>query len=203
MITMIRFVVFAMLLCAPVSSFAKTLDNIGKTYPFAEKDALSEIEEKARRVDWKKQMASLKEKMVNFRPAVPSLPKVIEDRLRQVDMTYTLNVDVPDPRDPSQILYPKGFSFNPLSYMTLPGCVVFVDPGDRQQLAWLKKSSFAKESMARILLTGGNVGRVEQTLGRPVFFADSILVERFQIMAVPSVACQKGVSLEIHEIDLQ
>lgn len=197
---MIRLILFSMLLCLPVSSFGKTLGTVGKTYSFAEKDALTEIEDRAKQIDWTKKLAELKSKVVNFRPEIPHLPRVIADRVRMVDPTYTLDVDVPDPRDPSQILYPKGFTFNPLQYMKMPGCVVFVDAADRQQLAWLKKSALSKEATAKILLTGGDIGQMEKLLGRPVFFANNLLVEKFEIMAVPSVACQKGVSLEIHEI---
>jgi conjugal transfer pilus assembly protein TraW len=189
-----------LLVCIPATTSAINLGVVGKTYQFAERDALAEVEERAKQVDWSKQMANLKRGVVEFRPGVPELPRVIANRVRRVDPAYTLDVDVPDPRDPSRVLYPKGFSFNPFQYMTLPGCVVFVDPSDKKQLAWLKKSSFVKEATVRILLTGGDVGQMEQMFARPFYFTDSILVERFDIMAVPSAACQKGTFLEIHEI---
>jgi len=198
---MIKIVLSAILLfCVPAWSYANVLGSVGKTFPFAERDALSEVEDKAKQVDWKKEMDSLKEKVVKRRPEIVKLPRTVADRVRRIDMSYTLDIDIPDPRDISRVLYPKGFSFNPLQYMTLPGCVVFADAGDRGQMAWLRKNAYVKESASKILLTGGDIGKTEQILSRPLFYADPALVERFEIMAVPSVACQKGVSLEIHEI---
>lgn len=196
---MTRLVIVLMLLCAPALSSAKNLGIVGKTYPFAEHDALAEIEERARKVDWNKQLAGLKKRLVKFRPETPDLPRVVADRVRLVDPTYTLEVDVPDPRNPSQILYPKGFTFNPFQYMTMPGCVVFVDVGDKKQLAWLQKNKLVREGSTRVLLTGGDTGQMEEMFRRPFFYADDILVDRFGIMAVPSTACQKGASIEVHE----
>lgn len=197
---MMKLVLALLLVCVPVAVSANNLGVVGKTYPFAEKDALAEVEERAKQVDWNKHLANLKKGLVKFRPETPELPRVIANRVRLVDPAYTLDVDVPDPRNPSQILYPRGFTFNPFQYMTMPGCVVFVDASDKKQLAWLQGSHFVKETGSRILLTGGDVGQMEKRFARSFFYADSILVERFEIMAVPSVACQKGVSLEIHEI---
>lgn len=195
---MIRILIVLTLMLPAVAS-AKSLGVVGKVYSFAEKDALAEIEARARAVDWSKQLALLKREVVRYRPAAPSLPKVVANRTRLVKPVYTLDVDVPDPRDVSRVLYPKGFTFNPFQYMALPGCVVFMSAADEKQVAWLKKSRFADDATARVLLTGGDIEKMEQYFYRQFFYADDTLVERFDILAVPSAACQKGVDLEIHE----
>jgi len=195
---MMKIVTLLMLLLPAVAS-AKSLGIAGKVYHFAEKDGLAEIEERARAVDWNKHLAALRKEVVRHRPVTPSLVRVVANRTRLVNPTYTLDVDVPDPRDVTRVLYPKGFVFNPFQYITLPGCVVFLNAGDKKQVAWLKRSKFADDAAARILLTGGDIEQMEQAFSRAFFYADDTLVERFDVLAVPSAACQKGVALEIHE----
>ncbi|WP_224962478.1 hypothetical protein [Geomonas subterranea] len=196
---MIRILTAVLVIAWAGTASAKNLGVVGKTYPFAERDALAEIEERAKQVDWNKHLAKLKTDVARYKPELPDLPRVIADRVRRIDSTYTLDVDVPDPRDPSRVLYPKGFSFNPFQYFTLPGCIVFVDVGDKKQLAWLKKSSFAADASATILLTGGEAAKAEEMFSRPFTYASSSIVDRLNILAVPSAACQKGVEVEVHE----
>jgi len=194
----------ALLVLIPVLASARLLGTAGATFSFAEKDALTEIGEKAKKVDWERAFARLRKQGEHPMPLnVPKLPRVAEARSRQVDMTYTLDVDIPDPRHVDQILYPKGFAFNVLQYMTLPGAVIFVDASDRLQRNWLKTYPVARDPLAMILLTGGDFGAVEKLLDRPVSYADSIMVTRFGIEAVPAVAKQNGETLTVEEVCLE
>lgn len=197
----LRMMITAMLVMSPALASARLLGTVGATYPFAEKDALSEITERAKSVDWKKVFARLRKQGEHPLPlGVPKISKVAEARVRRVDMTYTLDVDIPDPRNPARILYPKGFSFNILQFMTLPGAVIFVDASDRRQLEWLKTYPGVSDPVVMILLTGGDHGAMEKLLNRPVSYADSLLVNRFSIEVVPAVARQDGDTLIIEEI---
>lgn len=196
---MIRILTLMLALLIPVVASAKSLGVVGKTYPFAEKDALAEIEEKAKQVNWSKHLSNLKTAVANYKPDAPDLPRVIKNRARKIDPNYTLDLDIPDPRNPTRILYPKGFRFNPFQYFTLPGCIVFVNAADKKQLAWLKKSPFANDASTTILLTGGDAAKAEGLFSRPFTYASNAIVERLDIMAVPSAACQKGVDVEVYE----
>jgi len=191
------------MLLAPSLTFAKDLGTVGKTYAFAERDALAEVQERVKHVDWKKQMDGLRASGRKIVKEQLDIPRATADRVKVVDATYTLETDVPDPRNPSRVLYPRGFSLTPLQYMTLPGCVVFVDGDDRSQRDWLKSSGYGADSTAMIILTGGDLPREEKSFQRPLYFADSALIERFGIAAVPSVACQKGESFEVQEIKVR
>ena len=187
----------------PVVAAADVIGTVGRTYPFAELDALSEITERAKQLDWKRIFAEAGKKGRSLRPAIPELPRAASTRKRQVEMSYTLDADVPDPKFPSRVLYPKGFTFNPLEYMAMPTCVVFVDVSDRNQREWLFSSRQGRDPMTPILLTGGDMDVIESRLKRPVYYADQLLLERFGIESVPAIACQKGVSLELEEIDVK
>lgn len=189
-----------MLVAIPALASARVLGTVGATYPFAEKDALTEIEERAKQVDWRRVLARAARQPESLRPdEFRQLPKVRKHDVRSVDMTYTLDADIPDPRNPGRALYPRGFRFNPLDYMTLPGAVVFLDASDKRQVDWLKGSPHAADGLATIVLTGGDAGDVEKITKRPVFYAGR-LIDRLDIRAVPSVARQNGRMLEVEEI---
>lgn len=187
----------------PTLAFSAVLDTAGQTYPFAERDALTEVVERARQVDWRRLFAEAREKARHFRPKIPTVPRAATGRHRQVEISYVLDVDMPDPKDPTHIRYPKGFTFNPLQYFTMPACVVFVNAADRAQREWLTTFQKEQDPLTQILLTGGDLGNIEQALKRPVYYADALLLERFGIEAAPSVACQSGTLLDVEEIDVR
>jgi len=68
------------------------------------------------------------------------LPSALEDSIRTVDMTYTTEFDVPDGR--GNILYPKGYVFNPLEYVYLPNMLVFINGGKKDQVEWFNSSAY-------------------------------------------------------------
>lgn len=97
-------------------SFARYLGTVGNVYPVVEPDALAEIKEAAARVDWEKAIDQRKKlpMIKNFKPGdLHPLPAATAARSFLVDMTYTLDADIPDGK--GGVLYPRGFSFNPLN----------------------------------------------------------------------------------------
>lgn len=178
---------------------AKTLGVVGKVYPIAERDALEEIEERAGQVDW--QSALNEQRPENFRPPnlVP-LPRAARERFFLVDMTYTLDFDIPDGQ--GGILYPRGFRFNPLDYVPFNQTLVVIDGEDPEQVDWLKASPWVGQPDTLILLSGGAFSEIGQELGRAVFYAARGLVERCQLKAVPCVIRRQGRMMEVREIEI-
>lgn len=191
----------ALALCAlcglPVQ--AKVIGTFGKVYSIAEPDALAEIEQRASSINW--QSILDKEKPEDFRPSnLVALPRASHDRSFLVDVTYTLEFDVPDGR--GGVLYPRGYRFNPLDYLPFNQTLVILDGDDPDQLAWLQNSSFLNDSNAMILLTRGAFSTVGERLGRAVFYADKRILERFNLAAVPSVVARRGRLMEVKEIEI-
>lgn len=175
---------------------AADLGNVGKTYPIAEKDALVEIEEKAKKVDWQKVLD--KKKAENFKPAnTVHLPRAKRDSTRMVDMSYTTKMDVPDANGGT--LYPKGYTFNPLEYVTYSKTLVIINGNDKKQVTWLKNSEYYKRFDVMVLLTEGSYSDIAKQIARAVFYANRQIIERLQLKAVPSVARQKGKLMEVVE----
>ena len=182
------------------SVHAKVIGTYGTTYRITERDALAEIEERARQVDWNKVLD--KHKVENYQgpPDKASLPRAKRNRSFPVDMTYTTEIDVPDGK--GGILYPKGYTFNPLDYVTYPKTLVVIDGTDPEQVKWFAASEYDKRLDVTLLLTEGSFGNVSKWISRPLFYADRKMIERLKLKAVPSVIKQKGRLMEVTELEV-
>jgi len=183
------------------AAFARHFGTVGKVYPVVEPDALAEIREAAARVDWDK-VIDRRNKMAmirNFRPAtLHPLPVAKVDKSFLVDMTYTLDTDIPDGK--GGVLYPKGYSFNPFDYVRLTSILVVIDAGDRNQIDWFKASPYADDFRTRLLLSGGDYYDLAHELKRPVFYLMDSFADRLRLAAVPSVIRQQDKMLEVREV---
>lgn len=193
-------VIVIALLLGTASAQAKVLGTYGMTYQISEKDALAEIEARARQVDWNKVLD--KKKVENYQgpPDRMSLPKAKRNRSFLVDMTYITEIDVPDGK--GGILYPKGYTFNPLDYVTYPKTLVVINGSDPDQVKWLAGSEYDKRLDVTLLLTEGSFKTVAKKVSRPVFYADRKIIERLKLQAVPSIIRQKGRMMEVTEVVL-
>ena len=186
----------------PVSAALHDLGTFGHTYPVAERDALKELKEHVSRVDWQKVFNREKfEKAIrDYRPDTEFLPAAGKERTRLVDMTYTLPFDIPD--GSGGILYPKGYSFNPLDYIHYDKTIIVINGDDPKQVTWFSHSDYAPKIKTMLLLTGGSYFDLGRKLKRPVFYATTDIIRRFQLEAVPSVIHQEGSYMEVEEIDI-
>ncbi len=189
----------------PLLGLAKDLGTRGATYPIAERDALEEIEERARQVDWGKLFGDKEkneQRIKNYRPKdLAFLPRAAPDRVRMVDISYTLDFDIPDEK--GNVLYPKGFTFNPLDYIVYPRTIVIIDGADRAQVEWFKKSPYNRDINSVLWITDGSYFDLSVELGRAVYYVNSLIAGRFKLEAVPCVVVQKGNLLEVTEFDVE
>ncbi len=181
---------------------AVDLGVAGKTYPIAERDAAEELKERVRSVNWQKMLEKNGiERIRRYKPdTAQSLPRATEDRVRMVSMNYTLEFDITDGK--GNVIYPKGYTFNPLDFMTYTRTIVILNGADRDQVEWFKKSPYYKKSNVLILITDGNYYDLSGELGQPVYFVHEKIVSRLQLRHVPSVAKQNKRMMEVSEIDV-
>lgn len=185
----------------PAHAKGTNLGEVGMTYEIAEPDALLEIENRAKSIDWAKVMSKErhKEKIKSFVPEnAVQLAKATESKAYLVDMTYTLERDIPDGK--GGILYPKGYTFNPLDYVALPNILVIIDGKDLEQRAWFKSSRYADDYRVMLLISGGSYYEVMNDLKRPVYYTTRELVERLKLRATPSVVVQQGKMMEVNQV---
>ena len=156
----------------------------GMTYDIIEPDILEEVKAKASTVNWKAAMGRDKDTWSAWESA--SLPEAGRNGESRFTPTYTLDFDVPDKT--GNVVYPKGYQFNPLEYIQLPGRIIVIGKGEHQA-RWAKE--IRKEGDI-ILTVGGDPLKLGEQLGQPVYLLDERGVKRFGITAVPSLIEQKG-----------
>lgn len=166
--------------------------TIGRTWPIAEPDALAEIEARAAR-----QPTTL---AAQFGPRAnwsalraASLGNARQDRTRFVVPFYTLpdEIRLPD----GKLLYPKGFTFNPLDYVSLPQRLVIVHP---RNLGWALDHARLTDF---ILLTGGDALELSERTGRALFILEERVKERLGLTVAPVIVSQVGKKLELQEFE--
>ncbi|MFZ2948045.1 MAG: hypothetical protein WA003_01050, partial [Desulfuromonadaceae bacterium] len=93
-----------------------------------------------------------------------------------------------------------GYTFNPLDYVAFTKTLVFINGNDPEQVKWFAASEYRNRIDVMLLLTEGNYGGLGKKLNVPLFYADSRIVERLQLSAVPSVVKQEGKEMVVREI---
>lgn len=181
----------------PAAALANSA-TIGRTWPIAEPDALAEIEARAAR-----QPANM---AASFGPrsgwsAMQSAPlaQTTQDRTRFVVPFYTLDREIRLPD--GKLLYPKGFTFNPLTYVLLPQRLVIVTPRD---LPWALDHAALTDF---ILLASGVAGDADaitlgERHGRALFILEDRVKERLGITHAPVIVRQMGQRLELREVQV-
>lgn len=190
-------IVMMTLLLVATSADARNLGTVGATYQIAERDALTEIEQRAKSIDWSK---AVKRKTIEGYDGPPDrmhLPRAARDRRFPVDMTWTLAADIPDGK--GGVLYPQGYTFNPLDYISFTKTLVVIDGNDPAQVKWFATSEYKERIDVMLLLTEGPYRTLEKKLDVPLFYADSAIIGRLRLSAVPSVVRQEGKVMVVNE----
>ena len=177
------------------------IGTFGATYKIAEQDNLKEIKEIAGQVDWNKYFNpdNIESLLSNYKPDLIKLPQAQRNQVRLIDMSYTLDMDIPDGK--GGILYPRGYTFNPLDYSAFTKTMIVFDGTDPEQIKWAEK--YIKSVYIIPLITDGSCYDLSAKLQRPIFYATVDIIQRFQIQKVPSIIKQNGKYMEIREIEIQ
>ena len=179
------------------ATITKNLGTVGETYPVIEPDVVAELKQKAEEKD-KSKDNSLVERMKKYQPAdLHPLPRAEGDRTFLVDMTYSLERDLVDGE--GKVIYPGGYTFNPLDYISFSGGLVVIDADDPSQVNWFRASPYLENHQARLLLSNGHAFDLIEQLKRPVFYLTDDIAGRLQLSAVPSVVIQRGNRILVRE----
>lgn len=191
----------ALLLLASIvvaaSAHAAT-STIGRTWPIAEPDALAEIEARTAKLP-PDMRAKYGPRSSWSAMKAASLAPATKSQTRSVVPFYTLDTEIRLPT--GELLYPKGYSFNPLSYVTLPQRLVVVHPRD---LGWALKTARLTDF---ILLAAGSARdddaiTLSERTGRAIFILEERVKDRLNLTVAPVIIAQVGTRLELTEIRL-
>jgi conjugal transfer pilus assembly protein TraW len=171
--------------------------TIGRTWPIAEPDALSEIEGQAARVPDMTKAFGPRERWSAMKAA--ALGVAHADRSRTVVPFYTLDQDIRLPE--GKLLYAKGYSFNPLAYVSLPQRLIVVHP---RELDWALRTARPADF---ILLASGSPGDADaitlgERHGRALFLLEERVKARLGLTVAPVIVAQHGQKLVLTEVDV-
>lgn len=173
------------------------LEPIGRTSPIIEQDITKELQQKATTID----LDGLFNTHNRYQPAnLHPLPRAASDRTFTVDLTHTLDQDIKDSQ--GNLLYPQGFTFNPLQYAGLSSGLVVIDGSDLQQVEWFKGSPYFQNHRTILLLSGGYAAEVKQKLKRSVYYLTHDIAARLQLTVAPSVVVEQDNKLTVREVRL-
>lgn len=174
---------------------AQDLDirQIGAVYPIIEQDALDEIEQASEGVEITLEDFGDSDGWTATQSHI--LPVATENRIRDVIPFFELPFDIPD-KD-GNILYPKGFTFNPMEHLTLPNVLWIARP---EHLDWAFSMA---DDFDMILMAGGNALKESEARRHPVFMLEAKLAERMNLEFSPARVWQEGSVLKVQEFDLE
>lgn len=186
-----------LLMHAPVTAATSI---IGRTWPIAEPDALSEIESRAAHVPDMKAAFGPRERWSAMKPAALGIARA--DRRRTVVPFYTLDQDIRLPG--GKRLYAKGYSFNPLAYVALPQRLIVVHPSD---LAWALRTArpadfilLAASGHSQAGDTDADAITLGERHGRALFLLEERVKARLGLTVAPVIVAQAGQKLVLTEV---
>lgn len=170
--------------------------TVGRTYDIAEPNALTEIKSKAKKItpeDIKnKYKKGFNQWLMQYR--VTNLPRATKTNTR-FHIPWGVNPkDIYDQH--GNIMYPKGFKFNPIKYLKIKERFYVVDIED---LDWLSEQLKPSD---KVMINNGDITEAKKKLDRAVFILDQISVEKLGIRVVPSLIKQSGDQFKIKEFKL-
>ncbi|MHB8810645.1 MAG: hypothetical protein ACYC9M_11605 [Desulfobulbaceae bacterium] len=183
----------------PLHAAVRELETLGETYPVIEEDLLADLKQRAMKAD--ELRAEIRKFISEYQPAgVHHLTRATTDRTFTVDMTYTVEEDITD--ETGRVIYPKGFRFNPLKYVALPGGLLVIDGDDPNQVEWFRTSPYYVDHRIKLLLSNGRAADLIDKLRRPVFYLTDDIAGRLQLGAAPSLVIQQGQTMQVREFYL-
>lgn len=178
---------------------------LGKTKDFAERDMIELIQEfiekNKAQIEQKafKTREQARENVKNYQPkGLLPLKPALEDKIFYPDLTYTLDQDIKNAN--GDILYPKGFQFNPADYVKLSYAMVVINGNNKKEVEWFEKSGFSNQVSYRLLLSEGSYYDLNQELKQEVFYLNPQIREKFKIEKTPSIIKQIDNKIQIHKI---
>jgi conjugal transfer pilus assembly protein TraW len=161
----------------------------GKVYPIAERDFLSEVEEKAKKVEpiVRKKIEEEERKFLESKGEI--LTKAKKSYSYYVDITYTLPEDIMYyDRESNQwkVLYPKGYRFNPIDYIMVdPPPIVVFNACDKSEVDFV--SNFVKDNpLGYIYVSSGcPIGKIDSNF--QIFLLTKELKDKFKLKNTVSV----------------
>jgi hypothetical protein len=172
---------------------------IGATFEIEEPDILELIQKRLAKMDWEKEVERVKEDMLTKPTVGQVLPYATQNESYLVDLTIINNSDLRGAK--GEVFAQAGTSVNPFDYLTTQKRYIFFDANSNEQveqaLRWKEQNEYTTMITTVPVRTIEGRKAVIQALGQPVHEINSLLIERFRLRAVPSIAYQEEKMLRV------
>lgn len=195
----------ALLLLTSISVLAKSLGVVGEVFPIAEMSFLALIESRMANLSKKGALEDIEKQWVKDVSAHANRPEPLHIRRATKNNTHyyypitILSRDILDANN--QVLFKAGTQINALS--RLPDYKphwLFFDGDDKAQVRWAIKK-LQQDSNAKVILTGGEVGELEQTLKTAIYFDQAGRISnQLAIIQIPAEVVRAENALMISEL---
>ena len=162
---------------------------LGKTYEIKEKNPTEEIQSRAKKMDWK----TIYQKGKKLDLPIVSLSRATKNRTFIHEVMNTIEMDVKDPRT-GLILYPKGYTFNPLEYIQLP--TFYIIENNEKDIIWLKNQEV---HIGDMVLTTGDPFKLAAKIGKKVMILKQDMKDKLKLENLPARVSQIGSKLKVEE----
>lgn len=186
------------------ASHAQTEELTGTVYPIAERNLVEVIKEKLNKMDKVGEITQLQnkqEKAMNdylHSPSRGKLPRASVTKSYILDPSYTTTRPITDLK--SRVIFPVGYTVNPLEHVQLHEILVFINEGDDEQVSWIKNLIRTNKDL-KIILTNGDPISLSRKLQKQVYFDQQAkLIEKFKVTGLPAIVSQEGNMLFVKEV---
>lgn len=166
--------------------------DLGQTYSIKEPDALIEIQEQSKKIDFKN---SLKVDSSTVSNSSIFLPKAELNATRFHKRMYTSPFDVRS--HDGTLIYPKGYTFNVLDYVKMPYRVIIFN---NDTLHWAKSVSTKTDVL---ILADKGIFKAQSQFTSPVYALDKKTIEALSIRFASTIISQVGNQLKIVEFEVK
>jgi len=132
----------------------------------------------------------------NNRIALPATTRAGEQFL---DLSYIVPRDISDAE--GNVLFSKGYRFNPLQHRRFRTMIV-INGADQRQAQWAAGLEASADVMTRIVITEGEKANLAGRFRQSVYYLHPQVAERYRITSVPTIIRQKGDYLEVAAIHI-
>ena len=184
---------------------AANLGVVGETFPVVELSFMKLIESRLQALVKSGEMAAIEEQWVSRvsnhanRPTPIGLKRATKDNTYRYTPVIVLSQDIFDAD--GHVLWTKGTRVNALENMsTYQPHWLLLDADDVAQVRWAKRM-LHRHVDAKVILTGGEVGKMEQELNHPIYFDQAGRIShQLRIRRVPALVSREGNALRIMEV---
>lgn len=176
----------ALLVMVLIAGSSVDLGTYGKTYPVKETPPHILIQEKLKNFKMPPRESLIYIKDID-------IPKAEVTRKRLLDPTYATDVDIKDNK--GNIIVKKGTTVNPQEFSPLKRRFLFINPDNEDEIEMAAKAS----NDIVIEIVKGNPDEVNKLVGRRVFKANELILNRFGVKVTPSLVRGNGKLIEITE----